>query len=270
MKRNWNYLYRHRSNATWPVAVNSFSVLNGDTITAYISTGPVEVCCMDLFSFPQLIQLEFKDYFVYFILIILSTKSVQMAEGWWNILGWVGGGGWFTWRGGFTWRSGAHLYMLWSHNKVFGVIFEATTTGCATMIRACQEKYIQDQSLPWGILHGSYGKSLPSCPWGVARGLYCLAKMKYFRATGMIFPRLPLCLDGIWLKVYGDIILQLDVNEMVWRLKKSKIKKTIIFYGCYCPRPTDMIFRVFTGAGAIAPVSWQALHDERVWAQTHE
>jgi hypothetical protein len=36
--------------------------------------------------------------------------------------------------------------------------------------------------------------------------------MRYFRATGMIFPRLPLCLmefEGIW----GQY-LQLEVNEM--------------------------------------------------------
>jgi hypothetical protein len=38
--------------------------------------------------------------------------------------------------------------------------------------------------------------------------------MRYFRATGMIFPRIPLHLmkfEGIW----GNI-LQLEVNKMVW------------------------------------------------------
>jgi hypothetical protein len=42
-----------------------------------------------------------------------------------------------------------------------------------------------------GVLHGSYKKSLL---WGVPRGLFCMVKMRYFRATGMIFPRLALLL----------------------------------------------------------------------------
>jgi hypothetical protein len=40
-----------------------------------------------------------------------------------------------------------------------------------------------------------------------------MAKIRYFRATGMIFPRLPLLqmeFEGIW-----GIILQLEVNKMV-------------------------------------------------------
>jgi hypothetical protein len=38
-----------------------------------------------------------------------------------------------------------------------------------------------------GVLHGSYKKSLPC---GVPQELFCMAKMRYFRGTGMIFPRL--------------------------------------------------------------------------------
>jgi hypothetical protein len=47
-----------------------------------------------------------------------------------------------------------------------------------------------------GVLHGSYLKITPvACPDPM--GLFFLAKMRYFRATGMIFPRLLLLLDGI-------------------------------------------------------------------------
>jgi hypothetical protein len=37
--------------------------------------------------------------------------------------------------------------------------------------------------------YGSYKKSLPC---GVPKELFCMAKMRYFRGTGMIFPRLAL------------------------------------------------------------------------------
>jgi hypothetical protein len=40
-----------------------------------------------------------------------------------------------------------------------------------------------------GVLHGSYKKSL-LC--GVPQELLCMAKIMYFRGTGMIFPRLAL------------------------------------------------------------------------------
>jgi hypothetical protein len=40
-----------------------------------------------------------------------------------------------------------------------------------------------------GLLHGSYKKSLPC---GVQQVLFCMAKMRYFRGTGMIFPRFAL------------------------------------------------------------------------------
>jgi hypothetical protein len=40
-----------------------------------------------------------------------------------------------------------------------------------------------------GVLHGSYKKSLPC---GVPQALFCMVKMRYFRGTGMIFPRLAL------------------------------------------------------------------------------
>jgi hypothetical protein len=39
------------------------------------------------------------------------------------------------------------------------------------------------------VLHGSYKKSLL---WGVPQELFCMAKISYFRATGVIFPRLVL------------------------------------------------------------------------------
>jgi hypothetical protein len=40
-----------------------------------------------------------------------------------------------------------------------------------------------------GVLHRSYKKSLPC---GVPQELFCKGKMRYFRGTGMIFPRLAL------------------------------------------------------------------------------
>jgi hypothetical protein len=49
-----------------------------------------------------------------------------------------------------------------------------------------------------GVLHRSYKKSLQ---WGVPQELFCMAKIKYFRATGVIFPRLALTymeFEGIW------------------------------------------------------------------------
>jgi hypothetical protein len=45
-----------------------------------------------------------------------------------------------------------------------------------------------------GVLHGSYKKSLL---WGVPRELFCMAKIRYFRATGVIFPKVSFTLDGI-------------------------------------------------------------------------
>jgi hypothetical protein len=39
------------------------------------------------------------------------------------------------------------------------------------------------------LLHGSNKKSLPC---GVPQELFCMAKMRYFRGTGMIFPSLAL------------------------------------------------------------------------------
>jgi hypothetical protein len=47
-----------------------------------------------------------------------------------------------------------------------------------------------------GVLHGSYKKSLPC---GVPQELFCMAKMRYFRGTGMIFfPKVSFTLDVIW------------------------------------------------------------------------
>jgi hypothetical protein len=42
-------------------------------------------------------------------------------------------------------------------------------------------------------LNGSYKKSLL---WGVPQELFCMVKMRYFRATGMIFPRLAFAIIG--------------------------------------------------------------------------
>jgi hypothetical protein len=73
----------------------------------------------------------------------------------------------------------------------------------------CQEKYLRELSVtPVGYFTGA--KSLPWA-WGVPQGLFCMAWIRYFRATGMIFPRLPLRLmefEGIW----GQY-LQLEVNK---------------------------------------------------------
>jgi hypothetical protein len=53
-----------------------------------------------------------------------------------------------------------------------------------------QEKYLRELSItPVGYFTGSYKKSLPC---GVPQELFCMAKMRYFRGTGMIFPRLAL------------------------------------------------------------------------------
>jgi hypothetical protein len=77
---------------------------------------------------------------------------------------------------------------------------------------ACQEKYLRELSVtPVGYFTGA--KSLPWA-WGVpATGTILHGVNEYFRATGMIFPRLPLHLmefEGIW----GQY-LQLEVNKMV-------------------------------------------------------
>jgi 1-aminocyclopropane-1-carboxylate deaminase/D-cysteine desulfhydrase-like pyridoxal-dependent ACC family enzyme len=58
-----------------------------------------------------------------------------------------------------------------------------------------QEKYLRELSITpvgavnhsRGVLHESYKKSLPC---GVPQELFCMVKMRYFRGTGMIFPRL--------------------------------------------------------------------------------
>jgi hypothetical protein len=64
---------------------------------------------------------------------------------------------------------------------------------------AYQEKYLRELSItPVGYFMGA--KSLPWA-WGVPQGLFCMVKMRYFRATGMIFPWLPLHsmeFEGIW------------------------------------------------------------------------
>jgi hypothetical protein len=53
-----------------------------------------------------------------------------------------------------------------------------------------QEKYLRELSItPVGYFTGAINKSLPC---GVPQELFCLAKMRYFRGTGMIFPRLAL------------------------------------------------------------------------------
>jgi hypothetical protein len=67
--------------------------------------------------------------------------------------------------------------------------------------------------MPVGCFTGAIRKSLL---WGVPLELFCMAKMsrRYFRATGMIFPRLPLLYACML--VYGGIILQnLEVNKML-------------------------------------------------------
>jgi hypothetical protein len=55
-------------------------------------------------------------------------------------------------------------------------------------VKVRRNTYGRYQSLLWG-LHGSY---LKITPVGVPQGLFFMAKMKYFRATGMIFLRLAL------------------------------------------------------------------------------
>jgi hypothetical protein len=66
--------------------------------------------------------------------------------------------------------------------------------GSSTSISGCQEKYFRElssHSRAGGVPHRSYRKSVL---WGgIPQELFfCMAKMRYFRATGMIFPRLPL------------------------------------------------------------------------------
>jgi hypothetical protein len=70
-------------------------------------------------------------------------------------------------------------------------------------VKARRNTYGSYQSLPWGTshvilpvggtsrgeLHGSYKKSLPC---GVPQELFCMAKIRYCRGAGMIFPGLAL------------------------------------------------------------------------------
>jgi hypothetical protein len=62
-----------------------------------------------------------------------------------------------------------------------------------TAEKARRNTYGSYQSLQWGtfVLHRSYKKITPGL-WGVPRELICMAKIRYFRATGVIFPRLAL------------------------------------------------------------------------------
>jgi hypothetical protein len=66
-------------------------------------------------------------------------------------------------------------------------------------VKARRNTYGSYQSPLWGTSHGSNKKSLPC---GVPQELFCMAKMRYFRGTGMIFPRLALLwmykFEGIW------------------------------------------------------------------------
>jgi hypothetical protein len=60
---------------------------------------------------------------------------------------------------------------------------------------ACQEKYL------WELSVTPVGAKSLLWAWGDPHGLFCMVKMRYFRATGMIFPRLPLLymeFEGIW------------------------------------------------------------------------
>jgi hypothetical protein len=53
-----------------------------------------------------------------------------------------------------------------------------------------QEKYLRELSItPVGYFTGAIKKSLPC---GVPQELFCMVKIRYFRGTGMIFPRLAL------------------------------------------------------------------------------
>jgi hypothetical protein len=64
------------------------------------------------------------------------------------------------------------------------------------MVSEGQEKYSRELSItPVGYFSdGSYKKSLPC---SVPQELFCMAKMRYFRGTGMIFPKVSFTLDVI-------------------------------------------------------------------------
>jgi hypothetical protein len=83
-----------------------------------------------------------------------------------------------------------------AHNFLAAFLFGSWKTGLGS---ACQEKYLRELSVtPVEYFTGT--KLLPWA-WGDPQGLFYMAKMRYFRATGMIFPRLPLLymeFEGIW------------------------------------------------------------------------
>jgi hypothetical protein len=65
---------------------------------------------------------------------------------------------------------------------------EMTNQGLKFIVERCPLRDVP----PTGAISHSHG---------VLHGRFCMAKMRYFRATGMIFPRLPLLymeFEGIW------------------------------------------------------------------------
>jgi hypothetical protein len=79
--------------------------------------------------------------------------------------------------------------------KILSIGELCRTTSSCWKISEGQEKYLRELSITpvgyfnhsRGVLHGSYKKLLPC---GVTQELFCMVKMRYFRGTGMIFPRL--------------------------------------------------------------------------------